>query len=239
MVERLGELSQEHIVLRTSDYLVVSKPSGWPTQGTPDKRRDHLYAAVQRWARREFGSRAYVGLHHRLDRDTSGLVLFTLRKEANVWASHLFQQRQISKHYRCLVRPPAAPFTPPSRVENHLKKSKTKRKSGPKSGLMRMIATSSGGDFAATEFLLLEERSQCLLLEARPETGRMHQIRVHCESFAAPIWGDPLYGGPRAPRLMLHAFKLIFPDPTGVMVEVQSPLPGDMLAFWDSFLKSP
>jgi 23S rRNA-/tRNA-specific pseudouridylate synthase len=103
----LFEFLSDYVCHEGDGFIVVNKPSGWPTQGTVDRSRDHLFAAVQRWQKTRAGKEAYVGLHHRLDRETSGLVLFTTDRRRNLWASQLFQQRQIQKTYMAICICPA------------------------------------------------------------------------------------------------------------------------------------
>ncbi len=96
---------------------------------------------------------------------------------------------------------------------------------------MRFTAVQSGGDLAETQLKVLRRGDQEVLLEARPKTGRTHQIRVHLSEDNLPIHGDPIYGlrerePRRSTRLMLHAYKLEFPHPlTNKHIAIESPLP--------------
>jgi 23S rRNA pseudouridine955/2504/2580 synthase len=230
------EIDSSAIVYRGDGFIVVNKPAGVPTQGTPDPRRDHLFAAVTRLQQAEFGKAAYVGLHHRLDKDTSGLVLFTTERSRNLWASELFKQRQIQKTYVALSLLNGPSQAVPGEIQNHLKKHNRPQKSAV------MLPVHAGGDFAHTLFHEVARREHKVWIEAKPLTGRMHQIRTHLQSAGFPIYGDPLYGGlkthhPNLPvvfpkRLMLHAAELTFPDPSGEMLTVRAELPADMLDFW-------
>jgi RluA family pseudouridine synthase len=208
-------------ILYEDDWLIaVNKPPGLPTQPTLDEARDNLYAAVKKFmaARGE----DYIGLHHRLDRDTSGVVLFTKRKEANAGVSGLFTEHRARKTYQALTKKKAAPdhWT----VKNYLA-----REPGKKS---RFRSVRSGGDFAETSFRVLERLDDALWVEAQPKTGRTHQIRVHLSEGDLAILGDETYGGARSgvPRLMLHAVILTFPHPiTNTETQVQAPLPEDFI----------
>lgn len=231
------QIRDEDIIYNGDGFVVVNKPSGLPTQGTPDPRRDHLFAAVYRWQRDRIGQNAYVGLHHRLDKDTSGLVLFTTSRERNLWASQLFQKRLVQKHYLAI----AIDGDPERPLEHELKNYLKKLKKGPNAQIMS--PTHSGGDFAHTVFSQLDQKPFKRLIKASPQTGRMHQIRTHLQTLGFPIFGDYFYGGTAKEwsqlkikfpqRLMLHASALEFPDPkTNNVVQVIAPLPEDMQSFW-------
>ena len=139
----------------------------------------------------------------------------------------------VRKVYQALTIPPNETLRKRLReewtVKNRLDKVSTRSKQS------RYGAVQSGGDYAETSFRILDEYPRGLWLEARPKTGRTHQIRVHLSEFGLPILGDNLYGlegfGKRhdqAPRLMLHAVQLVFPHPvTNDEVSVTSPLPDD------------
>lgn len=205
------------VVYEDADLLVVDKPSGLPTQATVDRRRANLYDLLlksNRWA--------YVGLHHRLDAPTSGLVLLTKSKKANKPVAELFRERGMRKTYHCLVS--RKPETVRFEIRNHLKAVKER------SGKTKMRSTASGGDYAETEFYLEAEGEKVFLLRAHPKTGRMHQIRVHLAEANFPILGDTLYGqrDDRFARVMLHASGLIFAHPISQKpMEINCPLPKD------------
>lgn len=198
--------------------IVVNKPSGLPTQPTLDPFRANLYDLVKQFiAQRENNEDSYVGLHHRLDKDTSGLVLFTKKEQANKGVSELFSAHQIQKTYHCMVwRGPGAPqwkVGDEFKVENFLGKVSAKSES------TRFGEVNSGGDYALTHFKVIEAFRDVYWLEASPHTGRTHQIRVHCAEAGIPILGDDFYFPENlipmieVPRLLLHAFKLDFNHP--------------------------
>lgn len=219
-----------HVILFEDEYfLAVDKPAGLPSQATLDPKRPHLFGELRR---------TYPGLalHHRLDRDTSGVMLFAKIKEANIPLAEMFEKHHIQKTYRCLCARKAGPAQ--FRVENYLAPFSRSRKER-----QRMILVQSGGQRAETEFQVLETYSQGSLVEARPLTGRMHQIRVHLSSRGMGIFGDDLYASPKtpaAPRLMLHAFSLEFVHPFSRQnTRIEAPLPKDFAAFQSTLAKSP
>jgi RluA family pseudouridine synthase len=225
--DRPFQMTASHILYEDEWLLAVNKPAGLPTQPTLDEARANLFAAVKKF----IGPGGYVGLHHRLDRDTSGVVLFTRDPQANAGVAELFSKHLARKTYQALAlgapRPPGQEWT----VRNYLARA---RGTGKQS---RFESVRSGGDSAHTDFRILAQAGRALYLEARPLTGRTHQIRVHLAEAGMPILGDATYGSresrelssqARVPRLMLHAVNLTFPHPiSNVEISVSSPLPED------------
>lgn len=209
------ELSDSAILFRDEDLIAVDKPAGLPTQASVDRSRDHLYAAVSRYLARTSGQNApYIGLHHRLDRDTSGVVIFTCSKRANPSIATQFREHRVAKTYVALVSGAKSVKAGNEwTVKNYLKKEQLSSKRN------RMIATRSGGDVAETAFRAIEVWGDFALIEARPKTGRMHQIRVHLADAGLPILGDETYGGrltigaTGVERVMLHARRIEFRHP--------------------------
>jgi len=217
-------------ILYEDDYLIaVDKPPGLPTQPTLDEARINLFAAAKKFlAERDGNPQAYVGLHHRLDRDTSGVILFTKKAEANAGVADLFSKHLATKTYNAITIKPRKLPESEWLVKNYLGRLKTAGKKAVYG------AVRAGGDFAHTDFRLLEALGDRLWVEARPRTGRTHQIRVHLSEAGMPILGDSTYGGPgelgshKIPRLMLHAVSLTFPHPIlKNEVTISSPLPKD------------
>jgi RluA family pseudouridine synthase len=214
------ELTPDRILFEDEDLIVVDKPPGLPSQPTVDQTRDNLLSAVHRFlSKRDGTAKAYVGVHHRLDRDTSGAVLFTKSQRANAATAELFSARLVVKTYQALTVSPQKPALRRKlarqqwTIKNYLGKISSKSKR------TRYGAVDSHGALAETSFRLIAEYPRGLWIEAVPKTGRTHQIRVHLSEYGLPILGDDLYGAADspesrlAPRLMLHAAQLIFPHP--------------------------
>lgn len=204
--------------------LIANKPAGLPTQATLDKRRPHVYGLLQGQLRAE-NPDAYLALHHRLDKDTSGVLLFCKDPNYNQAISDMFKKHEFEKVYWALTK--AGPCPDSWQIKNHLAE-----KPAPRSQRRSLHSVRSGGHFALTDFKKLESRKKGLLIEARPRTGRMHQIRVHLAEFGLPILGDDLYNTPewakKAPRMMLHAHQLIFKHPkTQELLTITAPPPED------------
>ncbi len=259
------QLQAHQILFEDDDLLVIDKPTGLPTQPTLDEARWNLYQAVKEFLRQRAGvalSQIYLGLHHRLDVDTSGVILFTKTTRVNRAVGELFAQHNIEKTYHCLVVAPLGGIAQkqPWQVRNFLGKVQLPGgQAGTKRGVSstqanRFGAVRSGGLLAVTDFRLLGQSTPPLLLpphqssgtgrqfawiEAKPQTGRTHQIRVHLSESGLPIVGDLKYGAPplifgrqASPRVMLHARRLSWVHPVSAApMTVESPWPEDFQQF--------
>lgn len=235
------EMSKDRILYEDSEIIVINKPAGIPTEATMVADRDNLHAALKRFllARDHTRNEPYVGLHHRLDRETSGVILFTKTRAVNAAIHEMFLEHRARKEYEALAsgaRKDRACNVNPAEgsafsVENAIGRISSKSQAG-KWGVL-----ASGGDPARTDFRILGAYREGLRVLAMPVTGRTHQIRVHLSGYGLPILGDSLYGGPCAfrdgtpiHRVMLHAARLAFPHPvTGTELTVEAPLPADFL----------
>ncbi len=218
-------LTKDMILFEDDDIVIVNKPYGIPTHATLDPDRDFLVAGLKRFFKTRDGKVPYIGLHHRLDKDTSGVVLFTKRTSANKGISEVFEKRQIEKTYI------AAVFSKNLKkekwtVENYLARKENAR-------VMEAVSKDKG-DHAITHIEVLKKGSKHSLLTVRPVTGRTHQIRIHLLDSGAPILGDIMYfkdGSELYDRLFLHAYKLRIRHPsTKFMLEVEAPLPKEFEA---------
>ncbi len=212
-------------VLFEDEFIVlINKPAGLPSQASVDKKRADLFTLLKKNFKTLF-------LHHRLDKDTSGIILFSKSKQANLPLTEMFRAHAFEKTYWALSKPGKLKDDQWS-IENHLV---ARRKDGKS---VKIFRTESGGDYAKTDFTRLASSAECHWIEAKPITGRTHQIRVHLLHSDAPILGDSLYGGkdPQVPRLMLHASSLQFPHPiTGQKMQITAPAPADfetLLSKW-------
>lgn len=189
--------------------IVVDKPVGLPTHGNKDEERPSLTGLVEQY----IGGPVFV--HHRLDAGTSGVVLFAKVAEANPSLARSFGGRAVDKTYVALVARPPVDWTQEMIIDTPILVSSN--------GSVRVDRV---GASAETRVRVLERRADDLLVEAKPVTGRKHQIRVHLASLGAPILGDARYGGPSANRLMLHAERIELDHPLrGGRLVVESPRP--------------
>jgi RluA family pseudouridine synthase len=224
--DRPFTLTAARILYEDGSLIAVDKPPGLPTPPTVDPGRPSLFAAVRAWLSERAGREAYLGLHQRLDRDTSGVVLFTRDPRVNPALAAAFAQHHVVKTYHALVGPPGRP--PPRQWE-----VRSLLAAVGKGARARVRRVTEGGSPSETAFAVREILRGGLLIEARPRTGRKHQIRVHLAEAGLAILGDDLYGkrgSPRleVPRLMLHAVRLELLHPmTRAPLVIESPYPED------------
>jgi len=173
-----------------------------------------LKGTLEYWVSEYFrkqGSHEPCRVIHRLDRGTSGVMLFPKHKRAAAWLSARFHDNLVEKCYWALVS--GQPEQVEWAMDAPIGKVGTARY-----GVM------DGGRTAVTAFRMLAASEQYSLIEARPHTGRTHQIRVHLEASGLSIVGDTTYGGAAAPRMMLHCASLAFKDQNGRDIRVAAAL---------------
>lgn len=203
-------LPPEALLYEDSDLIAVNKPAGINTQRTPYQLKGTLEYWVSEYFRQQ-GSNEPCRVIHRLDRGTSGVMLFPKHKRAAAWLSARFHDNLVEKCYWALVSglPEQSGWT----VDNAIGKVGSARY-----GVM------AGGRSAITAFRLLASSGGYSLVEARPLTGRTHQIRVHLESSGLAIVGDTTYGGQSEVRMMLHCASLVFKDERAREIRLDAPL---------------
>jgi 23S rRNA pseudouridine1911/1915/1917 synthase len=205
------------IVHEDADLLVVDKPPGLLTSTVPSERRPTLLAAVREYVTsRE--PRARVGLIHRLDRDASGLLVFSKSDLAYQSLKSQFFHHDVERVYLAVTE--GVPTPKSGRIESRLEE----RADGTVYS-KRGRETAGKGERAVTHYDVVETGGKRALVRVRLETGRKHQIRVHLAERKASIVGDRMYGKGEdddAPRMMLTAVKLAFTHPrTGKRVEFE------------------
>jgi 23S rRNA pseudouridine1911/1915/1917 synthase len=212
------------IVWHDEHLLVVDKPAGLvvhPARGHREGTLSQLLADSTS-AGVGGGDPDRPGIVHRLDRDTSGLLVVARSEESHRLLQAALRERLIEREYVALVEglPPARSGTIEAPIGRH-PRIRT-----------RMAIGGVAAREARTHFTLERSLRGVSLLRLRLDTGRTHQIRVHLQAIDHPVCGDPEYGTPGLlglQRQFLHATRLAFPHPiTGVPVEVDSPLPGDL-----------
>ena len=228
------ELTDRDVLFEDDSIIVVNKPAFLPSEPTIVKDRGNMHASVIKylWARNpSLRNPPYVGIMHRLDRETSGVLLFTKTRAVNPQVHDMFEHHTAVKTYRAVCTLKGAKkalkegdsFT----VDNFIGRISAKSaecRMGP-------LSESRGGQSARTDFTLKEVRDGLYYFDCILHTGRTHQIRVHLSQSGFPLCGDELYGGnggfkEYGSRIMLHAFSLEFPHPvTGETIKVTAPLP--------------
>jgi 23S rRNA pseudouridine1911/1915/1917 synthase len=211
---------QPRIVWQDEHLLVVEKPAGLvvhPARGHREGTLAQLLAGVAAG-----GEAERAGIVHRLDRDTSGLMLVARGEQAHARLQQALRERLVEREYLALVEgvPPARTGTIEAPIGRH-PRIRT-----------RMSVDGVAPRAARTRFELAERVGPHALLRLRLDTGRTHQIRVHLQAIGHPVCGDPEYGTPGLlglERQFLHATRLAFPHPlSGERIELHSPLPPDL-----------
>ena len=206
------------------DLAVVNKPRGMVVHPAAGHGEGTLVNALlfHLTSLGGIGGELRPGIVHRLDKDTSGVLLVAKNDETQLALSRMLQERRMEKHYRALVE--GVPKEKEGRIDAPIGRSKKDRKK---------MAVDPEGREAVTEWRILAEGRGCALLDVRILTGRTHQIRVHMRSIQHPVCGDPIYGYPhgvKTPCLMLHAYSLSFDHPgTGEKLTLTAPMPEDFL----------
>lgn len=230
-----AELLKSMILYDDGDLVVLNKPAGIAAQGGLRVER-HIDGLLEHMADAE-GSKPK--LCHRLDRDTSGLLVLARSREMAAKMGKAFENKNIRKYYWALVAP--APEENEGSIVAPLAKGEDSFKD-------MMVVDEENGKFARTEFRVIERAAKkAVFLALWPRTGRTHQLRVHCQVAGFPIIGDEKYGNDDAaadmiqalglaPRLHLHAARLILPHPGGKgVLDLRAPLPPELRKSWGDF----
>lgn len=223
-------LTVEQILFQGAGLVAINKPAGVPSQATRQQAVFHVLPLLEKYLRGAGKTFASLHLLHRLDRDTSGVMLIALDRKAADFVGRQFQEYQVGKVYHalCVGACPAETWI----VQEPL--SPIDRETG-------RVVIEPGGREAITEFHRIAEFSEfgISLISCHPRTGRSHQIRVHLEHCNLPILGDRIYGRDKqrqvtphlkelARRQMLHASSLAFkPSPRMEIKVVEAPYEGD------------
>lgn len=248
----LGQAMDLRILFEDSHLLVLDKPAGLvvhPAPGNPDGTLVNALIAHCGDGLTGIGGVKRPGIVHRLDKDTSGVMVAAKTAEAHAALVTQFSDRTVDRAYRALVW--GRPMPPIGEIEGPIGRHPKNRK--------KMAVVTRGGKAALTRYRSLESYGDGLatLIECKLETGRTHQIRVHLTHRKHPLIGDPAYGRPggrRAlpkaldsdetailtefPRQALHALRLGFTHPdTGQHIDFETEMPDDMLKL-KSFLES-
>jgi len=211
------------VVYEDAHLIAFNKPSGLSSQGGRIQAHtldDLLWAFA-----RSNGKRPE--LVHRLDRDTSGVIVAAKTKPAAGFLGKALQAKRLQKTYLALVS--AAPEPRAGTIDAALRREEIGRES-----YMRVVAPDAdGAQVSTSRYRTLAANDQAALVEFQPLTGRMHQLRVHMAHVGRPLAGDVRYGGAltlggrAAPRLMLHAAALDLPHPEDGRITVRAPVPDD------------
>jgi len=228
-IERMILFEDEHV-------LVLNKPFGLAVQGGTGTKK-HIDGMLEGMADRFGGERPR--LVHRLDRDTTGVLLVAKTREAAAKLGRIFQTRSAAKTYWALVK--GVPKPPQGKVEAALVKA-----SGPEGDRVRkaLPGEQDKAMHATTHYSVIDRAAhKAAWVSLKPVTGRQHQLRAHMHLIGHPIVGDNKYGGDVympaeniEKKLHLHARRLVIPHPkTGAKIDVSAPLPEHMAESWEVF----
>jgi len=215
------------VIYEDAAILALNKPPGLSSQGGRGQVNtlDELLWAFAK----SNGNRPR--LIHRLDRDTSGVILTAKTKPAAGALGKAMMARRFAKTYHALVAP-----GPPEPAEGLIDRPLRRDEVGREAYMRVCDSDHPDAEISQTRYRTLNRGDGAALMEMSPLTGRMHQIRVHLASLGRPILGDVRYGGAltltgaAVPRLMLHASRLSFPHPDGQTMTLEAPWPADFSA---------
>ncbi|MDB5455366.1 MAG: pseudouridine synthase [Caulobacter sp.] len=218
------------VIHEDASVIVLNKPAGLSSQG--GRIAVHTLDELL-WAFAKPGH-ARPRLIHRLDRDTSGVILTAKTKPGAAFLGKALMGKRFRKTYLAIVTP-SAPEPRGGMIDSALR-----RESIGREAYMKVCpADHPDAETARSRYRTLASAPGAALVELSPDTGRMHQLRVHMASIGRPIAGDARYGGALmlagapVPRLMLHAASLSFPHPDGGELRVAAPVPADLAAMLD------
>ncbi|MCX7755723.1 MAG: RluA family pseudouridine synthase [Anaerolineales bacterium] len=220
------------VLFENEDLLIVNKPAGMVVHPAAGHDRGTLVNAVLGYDPHieGIGGEERPGIVHRLDKDTSGLIVIAKNERAHRWLTEQFKTRRVEKTYLALVD--GKPPTPTGRVEAPIGRDPHDRKK------MAIVKAEKGRE-AVSEYRTLESFPRHTLLEFHPHTGRTHQIRLHCAFLGCPITGDVTYGHRKASldlnRHFLHAWrlKLTLPGESAPRL-FEAPLPPELMRALDA-----
>ncbi|MEO6637690.1 MAG: RluA family pseudouridine synthase [Ginsengibacter sp.] len=231
------------IIFENDDFVALNKASGMLT--IPDRHNEAL-PSLYKYLQDQYGK---IFIVHRLDRDTTGIVLFAKNEATHKYLSQLFEQRKIDKFYLGIITGAV------NEKEGTINEPISEHPHN-----LGMMAVNKKGKASVTDFNVIEDHGIYSLIEFKIHTGRTHQIRVHMKFAGHPIICDPLYGDgkpvllssfkkkyklsqhdeeerPMISRLALHSYKLAFKDAHGKDYTLEAPLPKDMRALLQQLKK--
>ena len=197
------EINQQNILYEDDHLIFYRKEPGIPTQPLHCDAYNNLYAGLLRYLKAA-EKPAYAGMHHRLDMETSGVILFTLSKNSNRSIHYQFRDHKVKKSYLALVN--GMPQLAAETLTTYINRQAGKY----------TCSLQEPGKIAVTRFTTLQKYGDRALIRAEPQTGRTHQIRLQLAFLGHSVLGDPLYGAGHTediPRTMLHAEQLTIIHP--------------------------
>lgn len=227
-----ANFTSSQILYEDNNLVAVFKPAGVPSQPTRRVIEDNIYFQLKSYYLEISKNKSfipYVGLHHRLDRQTSGIMIFTKKRSANKHVSDLFKNQKIKKEYLAIVHSTEKIKFPQEWSQNNFLQRDN-------SSSEIKFKVSDKGDLAISDFKILTDLGQQkYLILCLPKTGRTHQLRIQLAHKGLPIWGDSVYGnGKKTDNLFLHASQIHFKNLNDKMISVKAPVPD----YWNGYLKN-
>src|SRR5436190_8279176 len=182
------------ILYEDNVIIVLNKPAGLlsiPSSPEAGKSEDTVLRRVREYMEFKLGHKSYVGMLHRLDRDTSGSLAVALSKDAHAQGRELFKEHRFERHYLALVQ--GIPDPPMGTIHARIS-------SGYRDGRRKLVGEDKSGLDATTDYKVRERLKDAALLELRLHTGRQHQIRLHLEKLGHPLIGERVYSGDDGPK---------------------------------------
>lgn len=218
-------LKPSDILFQDKYIIVINKPAGIETQPTPARYKGTLYEALQVWLKRDRRFRKLqIGMAQRLDRDTSGVIIFSIHPESHKSLTEQIGNHTVKKEYLAVIQ--GVPTPSQGTYHSFLRRDRNTH---------RMQSVTNGGKEAITHYQILKDWSHSSLVSVELVTGRTHQIRAHFAEAGHPLLGDQTYGGPKIhggcswTRQCLHSWKLQLTHPkTGERLSFSAPVPSDM-----------
>lgn len=233
--------NQPVVVFENNDFIAINKPSSLLTIPDRGQKEISLKEKLQQ-------THPSIYTVHRIDRDTSGLVLFAKNESMHKWLSQAFENRKVDKYYVGIVQ--GKPNEPSGMIEAPIAEHLTKK---------GMMVVHRNGKESLTGYEVMEGYPQYSMLLFRLYTGRTHQLRVHCKHIGHPLACDPLYGTgepimlssikrkyklgkaeeekPILSRLALHSYRLSFEGPDGKVYDLTAPVPKEFSALMQQLKK--
>jgi 23S rRNA pseudouridine1911/1915/1917 synthase len=235
-MELLPEAIPLDILFEDANVVVIRKPQGMVVHpaagnwtGTLVNALLHHYGGLQERFPHE---QARPGIVHRLDKDTSGIIIAAKDPESREFLAGQFRRRRVGKQYIAIVQ--GAPAEGEGLLDSRIARDRKHRKR------FRVLRTGREGKRAITLYRVLKRKGGYALLSLRPRTGRTHQLRVQLASLGCPIVGDTLYGGKAGFPLLLHAYRLRIRLPGEREPRTfRDPLPDRFREFWGSLPEVP
>ncbi len=220
------------IIFENDDFLVINKPTGISVHPPPSEPKGTVvnwliwhYPPIKSVGDNPENGNIRPGLVHRLDKDTSGVMVIAKNQKIFLWLKKQFQTRQVTKKYLALIN--GSPQDENGKIEFNI----TRSKADPTKNTVSRLKTV--GRSALTYWSVLRRYADHTLVEVTPKTGRMHQIRVHLKAMGWPVSGDRKYGSSRSDpkhlgRMFLHARYLSFLSSSNEKFSFNAPLPEEL-----------